>query len=270
MALPDFDTLWDNLLTSSAPGMHSGQKYCAIQGIKGSRYRVGQGIAVIGRAPNGWPIEFCRQEAEHPARRAELVRRILDINVCVEDTTMIDGTHQCAPMHWVKHRRRVKSRVFTNSTTSRFWATISSTFKSLAEQRNREWEENIAWTNLYPVSFQCGNPTLGLARTQFKAGANLLSATLRYWSPKVAIFITEVNSMTSRTTDWSAPFHDVLAVRDIRRGEVGPIIASANILENTRAIFVVRPDSRRGPRHNFAGELAAALRHEGVTCVYET
>src|SRR6185437_10081903 len=98
--------LWERLLASVASTVIPSKCYCAIPGIEGSQYRRKEGLAIIGRAPNGWPAEFKAEEIQTPELRRSLIDRIASVRVCAEDSQMIDGCSYCAPMHWVEHRRR--------------------------------------------------------------------------------------------------------------------------------------------------------------------
>jgi hypothetical protein len=257
--------IWERLLTRIAPKLIPTKKYCAVRSIQGSRYVTGKGLAVIGRAPNGWPIEFCKQEADDPDQRVNLVRRILAVHVCTADAQMIDGQPDCGPMHWVRHRRCSSLGVTDNSKIGRFWSTVAGFAMDLAgPDLSANWEETIAWTNLYPVSHESGNPGEILSRAQLAESANLLASTLEAWRPRVAVFITEVNSLTKRSLEWSAPFHEPLHIRDIQYKDEGPIVATARLGQNTQAVFLVRPDARRGKSYDFRGELTRKLNECGV------
>jgi len=175
---------------------------------------------------------------------------------------MIDGCSYCAPMHWVEHRRRSDQGISTNAKLSRFRGMISSVVKSTDRQA---WEETIALTNLYPLSLNSGNPSATLARAQMIEAANLLDLKLQEWQPKVALFITEVNSKSRRHLEWSSGFHETLGVKNVAFVPEGPIIATAEIGTNTHALFVVRPDARVGIRHDFKNDLSYALREYGVS-----
>jgi hypothetical protein len=105
-------------------------------------------------------------------------------------------------MHWVRHRRCSSLGVTDNAKIGRFWSTVAGFAKDLAgPDLSTNWEETIAWTNLYPVSQQSGNPGGKLTRSQLTEAANLLASTLEAWEPRVAVFITEVNSLTRRSVE---------------------------------------------------------------------
>ena len=75
----------------------------------------------------------------------------------------------------------------------------------------------------------------------------MLGYALRTWEPRVAFFFTEVNSVDRRTLEWSRPFHETLGLTDLQYREGSSIVAAAGLSgQETRVLFVVRPDARRG------------------------
>lgn len=257
MALEHVDAeIWDRLLRDIAPVLVRDKKYCAVQGIQGSRFQEGKGIVIIGRAPNAWPIEFCEAQVEDRAQRWGLINRILSVNVCELDREGFDRA-TCGPMHWLKHPRHSGSnqRTTTEIKIHRFWSAVEDCLRDFAP----DWEETIAWTNLYAVSRESGNPNPRLASAELVASAELLKSALNRWRPRVALFITEVNSPTNRSFSWSEPFLDRLPISDIQCRPEGPIVATARLHENAHAVFLVRPDKRRGPRPDFKGPLTPLL-----------
>lgn len=186
--------LWDQLFTDVSSKLRPGKRYCAVRSIRGSNFQVNQGIAVIGRAPNGWVSTFSKEEVDDPNTKVELVHRVLHEPVCpIHEGT--DSKSQCKPMHWLQHPFRYKGATRVNTRLGRFWPTVEDILKrELGDSRKTEWEESVAWTNLYLVSEESGNPGAKLMKAQRTACAGLLYSALRTWKPRVALFITEVNS----------------------------------------------------------------------------
>jgi hypothetical protein len=151
--------------------------------------------------------------------------------------------------------------VTDNTKIGRFWSTVADFAKDLAgPDLHANWEETIAWTNLYSVSQESGNPNRTLSGAQLTGSANLLASALGAWRPRVVVFITEVNSPTRRSLEWSAPFHEPLGIRDLQHKNDGPIVATARLGQDTRAVFLVRPDARRGKSYDFKSEITRTLK----------
>jgi hypothetical protein len=252
---------WKTLLADVARRLDPRKQYCAVPSIRGSKYESG-GIAIVGRAPNGWVFPISMDDCSSDDRRAKLASRIVSVHVCTAPGAQtIDGRPECGRMHWVVHPYRYKGAVRVNSQFGRFWPMVAGVIQAHLGPGNVEnWEETIAWTNLYPFSYEFGNPSARLAHAQREASAELLRIALRDWRPRVAIFITEVNSLQRRTLEWSESFHAALEITDLRRRSDGPVVATGKLKDRaTCVIFVVRPDSRHGVRYNFTQELISTL-----------
>ena len=70
--------------------------------------------------------------------------------------------------------------------------------------------------------------------------------------------------MSCRSLEWSSDFHEALRIRKLHYMPDGPIIAKAEVCEDTNAIFVVRPDARTGIRYDFKKDLRNALGDYGI------
>jgi hypothetical protein len=240
-----FRHLWRQLLNDVAPTLDLGTRYCAAPGIRGSKYEPG-GIAIIGRALNGWAFDFKKEDAA--ADTVGLVDRIVAVHVCTTDKKMIGGKPECGPMHWVEHEYYYLGATRINVKFSKFWRGLAVVIKNrLGPGGCDKWEETIAWTNLYPVSYACGgNPGGKLMNTQRAVSTNLLRLALQEWKPSIALFVTETNSRTRRCLEWSEPFHHALELK-VEPVHKGPVLATSTkfgACPGTRALFVARPDAR--------------------------
>ena len=265
---------WTCLLAAVAVHLKDGRKYCAAPSIRGSSYKP-RGIAIIGRAPNGWVREYTKEALCDREERVCRVAEILSVRVCRDDPKMIGDTSKCEPMHWVQHKYCYKGRKRSNVELGRFWPAVSEVVKAHSELENGVgWEETIAWANLYPLSFESGNPSPKLAEAQRTASAQLLTLDLRKWQPGAALFITEVNSKEDNPKrrgslelcellGYSYPFFNTLGIADpqVTRIDAGPILARAPFGDQgTCLLFAVRPDARHCNRREWANAVTEALR----------
>jgi len=113
--------LWANLLNDVERALDLGELYCAAPGIQGSTYEPG-GIAIIGRAPNGWAFDFAKEEIHDPDSR--LVERVVGVRVCTDSKATIDGKAypECGRMHWIKHPYRYRGATRKNN---EFWEILA-------------------------------------------------------------------------------------------------------------------------------------------------
>ena len=260
--------LWVGLLTDVAEHLDPGEPYCAVRSIQGSGYKVGSGIAVIGRAPNGWAFYFTKEECDDRDKREALADRIVNVNVCREDKK-IRGSAECGPMHWITHPYTYHGVPTSNDKIGGFWREVAKVIQYLEKPNSKdEWAETIAWTNLYPVSHACGNPNARLERAQRTGSAKLLLSVLQAWKPRAALFITEINRKERfsdiRDLEWSEPFHEALGLTRIGHRKQGPVVATGKMpSQDTCAFFIVRPDARQGVHYEHFAKLVADAVTEG-------
>lgn len=75
-----------------------------------------------------------------------------------------------------------------NSKNSAFWRVIKRVSKEM--YKHDQWFEKVAWSNLYKVSFQKGNPNQRLKNAQKERCKKILSTEIQILSPRFVVFFT--------------------------------------------------------------------------------
>jgi hypothetical protein len=125
------------------------------------------GILFVGKATNGWITN---------SKNIELLFGETEKRVFARGDQM----------KWVgKLENNVKGY---NTRKSAFWRII----KKVAEHKNgkNEWFNKIAWSNLYKLSFEKGNPNEKLKKNQIEICKKILEEEIKILNPKYVIFLT--------------------------------------------------------------------------------
>ncbi|OUD24858.1 hypothetical protein [Flavobacterium psychrophilum] len=125
------------------------------------------GILFVGKATNGWITN---------SKNIELLFGETEKRVFARGDQM----------KWVgKLENNVKGY---NTRKSAFWRII----KRVAEHKNgkNEWFSKIAWSNLYKLSFEKGNPNEKLKKNQIEICKKILETEINILNPKYLIFFT--------------------------------------------------------------------------------
>lgn len=125
------------------------------------------GILFVGKATNGWIT---------PSREVEVLFGTCDKRIFARGDQM----------KWVSNLENNKKGY--NTRNSAFWRVIKrvSQFKNGKE----DWSSKVAWSNLYKVSLEKGNPTIKLKRQQESICKEILKTELKILKPKYVIFLT--------------------------------------------------------------------------------
>lgn len=123
------------------------------------------GILFVGKATNGW------------------VSKSRDINVLFGENGIFDRKDQ---MKWIQNLENNTKGY--NTKNSAFWRLI----KRVTELQNgkNEWYNKIAWSNLYKISFEKGNPNEKLKQQQLEICKRILETEIKILQPKIVIFLT--------------------------------------------------------------------------------
>lgn len=125
------------------------------------------GILFVGKATNGW----VNNSTEIEELFGTTEKRIFD---------------RGDQMKWVnKLENNVKSY---NTRKSAFWRVI----KNVSEIKNGddEWFNKVAWSNLYKVGPEKGNPSERLKKLQIEECKKILETEIKILSPKYVIFLS--------------------------------------------------------------------------------
>jgi hypothetical protein len=122
------------------------------------------GILFVGKATNGWVTDS--KEID------KLFGESCDGQIFAREIQMM----------WVADPKKPYYK------TSAFWRVI----KRIAEIKNgnEEWYSKIAWSNLYKISLEKGNPSGKLIEQQIESCKEILNTEIEILNPKYVIFLT--------------------------------------------------------------------------------
>lgn len=135
-------------------------------------------ILVVGKATNGWVTDS------------------RDLGVLFDERGKDRIFNRESQMVWVKEEQGGKGY---NTNRSAFWRVVRRVSSDILSEE--DWYNRIAWTNLYKVSFQKGNPNKALMSGQFWYCVEILKTELEFFQPDIVLFFT---------SDWEKPFLDTL------------------------------------------------------------
>jgi hypothetical protein len=133
-----------------------------------------QGVLFIGKATNGWVSDSRDIELLFGESKQSIFARKDQIE-------------------WVANLEKNKNGY--NTSKSSFWRVIKAINGRITKGNN--WHHDIAWSNLYKMSFKKGNPNTDLKRQQFKYCKEILKSEINILSPKFVILFT---------SNWEKPF----------------------------------------------------------------
>ena len=125
------------------------------------------GILFVGKATNGWITN---------SKNIEILFGETENRIFARDDQM----------KWVgKLENSIKGY---NTRKSAFWRII----KNVSEYKygKSEWHNKIAWSNLYKLSFEKGNPDAKLKKSQLENCKKILETEIEILKPKYIVFIT--------------------------------------------------------------------------------
>lgn len=138
---------------------------------------VNTGILYVGKATNGW------------------VTNTRDVDILFGDTKeRVFARYD--QMAWVHNLEKDKKY---NTLNSAFWRVIKKICQSVYGSEG--WYSHVAWSNLYKVSFEKGNPDAKLKKEQLELCKKVLQEEIRILSPKYVVFLT---------SGWEKSFFDHL------------------------------------------------------------
>lgn len=143
----------------------------AFLGIRGGRKQ--GGLAIIGRAPDGWVGGWRPSEFRNPDVRQEVLASL-------EERTDLG---------------RMAGR------TTMFWQVARAVANALEERDGGDstWTDSVGWTNLFKISpAKGGNPSKGLRILQEPLCVQILATEIFLWRPSRILCLTGLS--------WPAPF----------------------------------------------------------------
>lgn len=174
--------LYRNLLNN----LSTPQKICTFCMQWGNEFpkEENSGILFIGKATNGWVSKS----------------RIIDVLFGADNKEMIFARKD--QLIWVENSEGDKKY---NTRKSSFWRIIKKISKNKNGQEN--WSKKIAWSNLYKLGFEKGNPDEKLKKNQIETCKKILEIEIKILSPKYLIFLT---------SEWEEDFINYLTIDKIK------------------------------------------------------
>lgn len=196
-------------------------------------------LLICGRAVDGWRFGFKADELKNGSVDTT-INKIFQIPT----PDLESGSH----MNWIVRnyenwKNGDKSKY--NYKKSRFWNYSISLLKLMdgTKYNDNEWSKNIAWTNIYKISPQKGNPDEMLRSMQIPFCEEILKKEIDELKPKHILFITgdwgkKIISSLGITPDFKS-FHKDTIVQFSGKLESGPKVVIANRPEHKKkAIWV--------------------------------
>jgi len=134
-----------------------------------------KGILFVGKATNGWVTDSLDADKLFDNKNED---RIFDRKDQIE---------------WVENLSGVNDVYNTNR--SQFWQLVKKT--AVKFYGDNRWYRHVAWTNLYKVSPESGNPKESLKKMQFDSCVEILKKEIEVFNPKFVVFLT---------SGWENPF----------------------------------------------------------------
>lgn len=138
-------------------------------------------LLVVGRAVNGW-----RKRWDLGFSNCEILSQIFWAHP-------EDEAFGC-PMHWLQRNQlKEKGRQDRyNYRRSSFWSGVRDVLKTLEgrDSVDHSWASSMAWSNVYKISPDRGNPEHPLRASQLDYCKEILRAELELLQPKHILFVT--------------------------------------------------------------------------------
>lgn len=170
--------------TITAVGAHwraQGKTLTGFLGLAGAKYD--RELMIVGRAVNGWSEFTVERLADAGARRAFV-------------TSLREHESAC-PLSWVN--APAQPGVY-NARRSAFWRTARKVREALTGEplADDSWASHLAWSNLYKISNDTGNPPDWMCTVQENQCIEMLGKEIDQFRPKRVLFSTGL--------DWAMPF----------------------------------------------------------------
>lgn len=168
-------SLYENLLCDNALEEYKEKTYPFFMQYGKRYFNTEKRILFVGKATNGWATD---------SHDIEIL--FGDKMVNGEDQRIVNCDDQ---MEWVEKADGTNT-VYKNYNTNRssFWRFIKSITKDSIN--SEDWFNSIAWTNLYKLAPEEGNPSEKLMNIQYKKCVEILNEEIKLLKPNYLIFLT--------------------------------------------------------------------------------
>jgi hypothetical protein len=213
--------LLSGLLVNCSPVINPAQEYCLFSALKGGRWD-GK-LMFYGRAVNGWHSVEKGAELHGAAGRQRLIEDALAptrIPLCQLEADYPGFVHDAGcdhdPMHWVHHPRLFASGWKGRISSGFFWTAVKKVLHGFlgAEATPPAFATKVAWSNLYKLAPNGGNPTEALADLQRGICCELIKRELRALKPQHVVFFTQYKTSSPENDPWFWSFKGLLLVAD--------------------------------------------------------
>jgi hypothetical protein len=226
----------------------------------GLRYRSETGLFLIGRAVNGWTVDWTREQV---CQGSQLQRVVHETRTCSEPED------KSCPMAWVKEysgeKKDERGKRKYNTNRSAFWRMAKKTLRALQGDSFDEdnWYSHMAWSNLYKVSpgqpedqsdsdFK-GNPSNRLCRAQCPHVADLLDLEMATFRPRRILVIVGLNWFDDPA---NGDFKRRLGV-ELIPGQHGKHVEAVGCRSGETWVITQRPEGKL--EESFLAEVSAAF-----------
>lgn len=168
---------------------------CAFLPGVGRLYEPARALMVVGKATNGWPVNFYARDMSSESKRNSVIRKAQ-----IEAGSIDNLGNPLSPpdgLKWVRDDWLGESSEVYSKTS--FWFRIRDIVQKLEPEDSPSWFDKIVWSNYYkiaPASREnatgTGNPTGPLQDMQENEdwSAKFLRAEIASLTPKRILFVT--------------------------------------------------------------------------------
>ena len=182
-------------------------------------------IMIVGRAVNGWKVDFDNCGDIHNTVNSVLTQR-----------NRLDD-FAGGPTEYYEAEEKKKYYY-----TTAFWRLVKKLVIRI-DRTDEEWQQKIIWTNLYKVSpKKRGNPAWSMIKNDLDVYIEILKKEIEDNAPKLVVFVTDWNYIKPYR---DRPSFDELLDCDEKKYDDNYIVKTGKI-KNTDIPFVVckRPERR--------------------------
>ena len=221
----EFRGLYKDLLSQNWKGKQVWEHMCAhvltaAPHFVGDDYKGDFKLMVVGRAVNGWKVNFEKCSAVN-----DVLDTIMDQTYTFDDVVDENGIDDG------------DSKYFYSK--SPFWRLIRKTLDAYGESEN--WNKKILWSNLYKVApWEAGNPGWLLIRGKLETYIEIIKKEIEVYEPTHILFVTDMDYFDPYPNSLKYPgFKDALGVKEIDGYE--HVVASEKY-NNSKIVVCKRPE----------------------------
>ena len=157
--------------------------------VKGSEFETGKKLLIYGRSVNGWPCDFNVDDLNEVAYE-KIYNNILSSVHTYDDEEPLLWVHRQFGKKNIKAYNS-KSGLKYNTAKSAFWRVSKNIVEKLVSSSDNNWYKNIAWSDLYKISYKSGgNPGPQLIKSIKDQCEKILVEEIKTLKPHYILFLT--------------------------------------------------------------------------------